>query len=115
MTPPAANLDLEVRSVEHQVTPRVRTKAESGSRLKEPLISSGSLEKYKHASVTPTIGEEFMELQLSEILIDDNKIRDLAILGKSHLLSTAYFKPTDYHYSLSTRGCFLPKPGPEHR
>ncbi|KAF2451015.1 taurine catabolism dioxygenase [Karstenula rhodostoma CBS 690.94] len=80
MAPPAADIDLAVRPAEHQVTTKVRSRAESGSRLQKPLVSSGSLEQYEHASVTPVIGEEFPTLQLSEILHDDTKVRDLAIL-----------------------------------
>lgn len=83
MAPPAADVDLAVRPVDQQITPKVRPKSESGSRLEKPLVSSGSLEQYEHANVTPVIGEEFPTLQLSEILHDDAKIRDLAILGTS--------------------------------
>ena len=46
-----------------------------------PLKYSGSLDKYERFDVTPTIGREFPKLQLSEILSDDKKIRDLAITG----------------------------------
>ncbi|OAG06027.1 alpha-ketoglutarate-dependent sulfonate dioxygenase, partial [Paraphaeosphaeria sporulosa] len=80
MAPPAADLDLSVRPVEHQAPPKVRSKGESGSRLEKPLVSSSSLEQYEHANVTPVIGEEFPKLQLSDILHDDTKVRDLAIL-----------------------------------
>lgn len=79
MAPPAADADLAVRPAEVHVKPR--TKEHSGSRLSQPLKSSGSLDRYKHFDVTPVIGEEFPELQLSVILSDDNKIKDLAILG----------------------------------
>jgi hypothetical protein len=81
MAPPAADVDLAIRPAE--VPLKVRSKAESGTRLSQPLKYSGSLDQYKHFDITPVIGEEFPELQLSEILSDDNKIRDLAILGKS--------------------------------
>ncbi|KAH7073182.1 hypothetical protein FB567DRAFT_572922 [Paraphoma chrysanthemicola] len=54
----------------------------SGTRLSAPLKYSGSLDEYDHIAVTPVIGEEFTKLQISEILEDDNKIRDLAILGE---------------------------------
>ena len=79
MAPPAADVDLAIRPAE--VPTKVPTKHQSGSRLSGPLKSSGSLEEYEHVTVTPVIGEEFTKLQLSEILSDDNKIRDLAILG----------------------------------
>ncbi|KAH7078657.1 hypothetical protein BKA63DRAFT_465178 [Paraphoma chrysanthemicola] len=78
MAPPAADVDLAIHSAE---TPsKVRSKQESGIRLAVPLKSSGSLDQYDHIAVTPVIGEEFTNLQISEILEDDNKFRDLAIL-----------------------------------
>lgn len=81
MAPPAADIDLAVRTADINITRKVLSKDESGSRLQKPLVSSGSLEQYEHLNVTPIIGEEFPKLQLSGILSDDNKIRDLAILG----------------------------------
>ncbi|KAL2001522.1 hypothetical protein VTN02DRAFT_1663 [Thermoascus thermophilus] len=48
--------------------------------IREPLKYSGSLDEYRHFDVTPVIGTEFPEVQLTDILNDDNKIRDLAIL-----------------------------------
>lgn len=80
MSPPAADSDLAVRPVE--VVSKIQQKEESGSRLAQPLKYSGSLDQYEHFDVTPVIGEEFPTLQLSEILSDDNKVRDLAILGQ---------------------------------
>lgn len=47
----------------------------------EPLAYSGSLDLYESFDLTNIIGREFPGLQLSEILHDDAKIRDLAILG----------------------------------
>lgn len=47
-----------------------------------PLEYSGSLDHYDSFDVTSVIGREFPKLQLSEILHDDQKIRDLAILGR---------------------------------
>lgn len=49
-----------------------------------PLVYSGSLDEYDSFDVANVIGKEFPDLQLSEILDDDQKIRDLAILGKSY-------------------------------
>ncbi|EME45512.1 hypothetical protein DOTSEDRAFT_43830 [Dothistroma septosporum NZE10] len=46
----------------------------------QPLTYSGSLDQYKSFDSTNVIGREFPDLQLSEILDDDSKIRDLAIL-----------------------------------
>lgn len=79
MAPPAADVDLAIRPAE--VPTKVLANNQSGSRLNGPLKYSGSLEGYEHATVTPVIGEEFPRLQISDILSDDNKIRDLAILG----------------------------------
>jgi hypothetical protein len=45
------------------------------------LNYSGSLDEYKSFDATPAIGREFPEVQLTEILKDDTKIRDLAITG----------------------------------
>jgi hypothetical protein len=45
-----------------------------------PLEYSGSLDKYGFTDLTAAIGREFQSLQLSEIVNDDTKIRDLAIL-----------------------------------
>jgi hypothetical protein len=47
-----------------------------------PLQYSGTLDHYESFDVTSVIGREFPKLQLSEILKDDAKVRDLAILGR---------------------------------
>lgn len=80
MAPPAADVDLAiptapvgpVKSIDASSTPRTT-----------PLKYTGSLDQYKQFDVTNVIGREFPELQLSEILNDDAKIRDLAVLGMS--------------------------------
>jgi hypothetical protein len=48
-----------------------------------PLQYSGSLDAYESFDVTNAIGREFPKVQLSEIIKDDAKIRDLAITGMS--------------------------------
>jgi hypothetical protein len=51
----------------------------------QPLIYSGSLDKYEHFDVTPTIGREYPTLSLKELLDspDSNTlIKDLAIVSK---------------------------------
>jgi hypothetical protein len=59
-------------------------KSTSASRLSGPLIYSGSLDEYESFDLTPVIGREFSStLQLSEILHDDAKIRDLGTIGRS--------------------------------
>lgn len=50
--------------------------------LREPLKSSGSLKEYENFNSTPIIGTEFPNVQLTEMLKDETKIRDLAILGE---------------------------------
>lgn len=52
------------------------------SRLSGPLTYSGSLDNYDQFDLTAVIGREFPKLQLSEILNDDHKVRDLAIIGE---------------------------------
>jgi hypothetical protein len=79
MAPPAADVDL----VSHQPTTIPVTKGVNASLAKRPLEYSGSLDGYKSFEVTNIIGREYPELQLSDILHDDNKIRDLAITGRS--------------------------------
>lgn len=49
--------------------------------INQPLKYSGSLDEYASFDVTPVIGREFPEAQLSEILKEDAKIRDLGITG----------------------------------
>ncbi|KAL2820556.1 hypothetical protein BDW59DRAFT_174472 [Aspergillus cavernicola] len=54
-------------------------KSASSGFIREPLKYSGSLDEYKSFDVTPVIGREFSDLQLTDILNDEAKIRDLAI------------------------------------
>ncbi|KAH0847239.1 hypothetical protein AYO21_10857 [Fonsecaea monophora] len=77
MAPPAADVDLFTHT---SSGPIPVTKVNAQSKLKEPLKYSGSLDQYKSFDVTKVIGREFPDLQLSQILNDDTKIRDLAIL-----------------------------------
>ncbi len=51
-----------------------------------PLEYSGSLDAYESFDVTNVIGREYPKLQITDILGDDEKIRDLAIISKSHLV-----------------------------
>ncbi|CAI6090566.1 unnamed protein product [Clonostachys chloroleuca] len=48
--------------------------------LRQPLEYLGSLDQYHKIDSTPIIGSEFPNLQLTEILHDEEKLRDLAIL-----------------------------------
>ncbi len=77
MAPPAADVDL----VSNVPEPVQVTKQVPGSKLSQPLKNSGSLDQYESFDVTKVIGREFPTLQLSSILNDDAKLRDLAVTG----------------------------------
>ncbi|EPE04241.1 hypothetical protein F503_04756 [Ophiostoma piceae UAMH 11346] len=64
----------------HEAANNMLARAVSGSRLAAPLALSGALADYEQFDVTSVIGREFPTLQISDILDDDAKIRDLAIL-----------------------------------
>ncbi|KAL4922397.1 taurine catabolism dioxygenase TauD, TfdA family protein [Aspergillus aurantiobrunneus] len=69
MAPPSADFGLGGQS----------TKPHYASRLDGPLKYSGTLDQYESFDVTAAIGKEFRTLQLSDIVHDDAKIRDLGI------------------------------------
>lgn len=83
MSPPAADVDTPstAPAVQPVVKPAKGTETNSASRLDGPLSYSGSLDAEEQFDITAVIGREFPKLQLSEILKDDNKLRDLAVLG----------------------------------
>ena len=85
MAPPSANIDVatSISSIETVITKNISPKTATSSKLDGPLTYSGSLNSFEQFDVTNVIGREFPKLQLSEILADDDKIRDLAILGWS--------------------------------
>ncbi|KAG4258983.1 TfdA family Taurine catabolism dioxygenase TauD [Fusarium proliferatum] len=82
MSPPAADVDTPSTAPAVQPVPKPvkGTETSSTSRLHGPLSYSGSLDGEEQFDVTAVIGREFPKLQLSEILKDDNKLRDLAVL-----------------------------------
>lgn len=80
MAPPSADIDYNSPIPVGNVP--VKKIATSQSRLDGPLKYSGSLDEYDQFDVTAVIGREFPGLQLSQILDDDEKLRDLAILGQ---------------------------------
>lgn len=82
MAPPAADIDL-VSSQPGTISVPVNKGSDT---ILSSLKYSGSLDAYKSFEVTNVIGREYPELQLSKILHDDNKIRDLAITGSYVLL-----------------------------
>jgi hypothetical protein len=88
MAPPSA--DVEVQSYTSPIQQKARTIPEikksvagltQSASYPTPLEYSGTLDNYESFDVTSVIGREFPKLQLTEILQDDSKIRDLAILG----------------------------------
>jgi hypothetical protein len=85
MAPPAADVDLVSDTANVNVS-ELKAKAHAQTSFREPLKYSGSLDNYKSFDVTKVIGREFPELQITDILHDDRKLRDLAITGLFHLL-----------------------------
>jgi hypothetical protein len=87
MAPPAANVDIQGSSpivAKTPILPESRTFVTGltkSASFPTPLSYSGTLDNYESFDVTSVIGREFPKLQLTEILSDDAKIRDLAILG----------------------------------
>ena len=78
MAPPSVDfLDHEINSIPVNLKNSSPTK----SLIRTPLKNSGMLDQYESFDVTAVIGREFPKAQLSEILTDDAKIRDLAITG----------------------------------
>ncbi|KAF8850797.1 alpha-ketoglutarate-dependent sulfonate dioxygenase [Acephala macrosclerotiorum] len=78
MAPPSAEVDI---ASSPELTQKLEnaTIATPARSFPTPLKYSGSLDEYENFDVTSVIGREFPKLQLSEILEDDVKIRDLAI------------------------------------
>ena len=64
--------------------PELKTRTTNGitqsSAFPTPLTYAGSLDTYESFDTTSVIGREFPKLQLTDILSDDEKVRDLAIL-----------------------------------
>jgi hypothetical protein len=76
MAPPSA--DFVVRD---ETTIRLKNDNSVKGLVRTPLIYSGTLDQYQSFDVTAVIGREFPTAQISEILKDDAKVRDLAITG----------------------------------
>jgi hypothetical protein len=76
MAPPSA--DFVVRD---EPTIRLKNGHSVEGLVRTPLKYSGTLDQYQSFDVTAVIGREFPTAQLSEILKDDAKVRDLAITG----------------------------------
>ncbi|KAM0323961.1 hypothetical protein ACHAQA_008543 [Verticillium albo-atrum] len=80
MAPPAADIDVQTSDDVRVKKISVDVEAASSNTLGGPLKYQGSLDGFQHFDVTSVIGREFPSLQISEILDDDDKIRDLAVL-----------------------------------
>lgn len=115
MAPPAADVDVE-SNVPIHVKKSVGAqpiKTATSSRLDGPLEYSGTLDSYDHFDVTKVIGREFTNLQLSEILHDDAKIRDLAILSKRRSIALNMITGLTIR-SITTRCRVFSKPRYQH-
>jgi hypothetical protein len=85
--------------------PRVVSKG-----AKQPLRPSQSLDKFEHFHVTPVIGTEFKDVQLTSLLSapnSDELIRDLAILG-------IYPFKIGAEISCATQCCLFPQSRYQH-
>ena len=55
--------------------------AKAQTRCLQPMVNSGSLDKYNHQDLTPVIGRVFEDLQIADLLKgDDQAVKDLAIM-----------------------------------
>lgn len=98
MAPSVANDDVQVQS-SAPIQTKVRTIPEikksvqgltQSASFRAPLQYSGTLDHYESFDVTSVVGREYPKVQLTEILKDDAKIRDLAITGKSKCISKSF-------------------------
>jgi hypothetical protein len=76
MAPPSADF-----VVQDETTHRFTNGNSVQGLVRAPLKYSGTLDQYQSFDVTAVIGREFPTAQLSEIIKDDAKVRDLAITG----------------------------------
>jgi len=96
MAPPSADYEVAQHASPTPTPSKVRTIPEikksiagltQSASFPTPLAYSGALDHYESFDVTSVIGREFPRLQLTDILNDDAKIRDLAITGVSLILA----------------------------
>lgn len=85
MAPPSADSPVAHQVQEapeaFQTTINPKSSSLSTKSYPTPLVYSGSLDQYESFDLTTVIGKEFPTVQLTELLKDDAKIRDLAITG----------------------------------
>lgn len=56
------------------------TEGPSYKKYPTPLRTSGKLDKFKSNELTPVIGREYVDVQITDLLKDDDLIRELAII-----------------------------------
>lgn len=78
---PSVDTQLENATSQSSETSSLVQKITLSGYILEPLKYSGSLDEYESSDVTTAIGREYPSVQLSSILDDERKIRDLAITG----------------------------------
>jgi hypothetical protein len=92
MAPPSADFEVAQHTSPTPIPSKARTIPEikksvagltQSASFPAPLEYSGTLDHYESFDVTSVIGREFPKVQLTDILKDDAKIRDLAITGMS--------------------------------
>jgi hypothetical protein len=103
MAPPSAQVDIagSPAAGPGQESPVTKT---ATNLFPKPLKYSGSLDSFENFDVTAVIGREFPKLQLSQIIEDDVKIRDLAITGETPVNVSDNNFLTDNRIIVSQRG-----------
>ena len=85
MAPPSADSPVAHHVREEPEALQTTINSEPSSLLSKhyptPLVYSGSLDQYESFDLTTVIGKEFPTVQLTELLKDDSKIKELAITG----------------------------------
>ena len=80
MAPPAAEVDITPVEITVPLAKQTASFTNKNT-LDKPLEYTGSLDQYKSFEVANVIGREYPDLQLNEILADNTKIKDLAVIG----------------------------------
>lgn len=67
------------------------TNGSTKSLIRKPLQYSGSLDQFKYVDVTPIIGREYPEVQITDLMKAENAdelLRDLAITSEPNEIHT---------------------------
>ena len=67
------------------------------------MRTSGALDTYSYIDATNALGREYPDVQLSDIIADDSKIKDLAITGEQTKSAIGYVKRTGANKEISLR------------